>query len=583
MALPPLEARITADTSDYDAGFDKAQAKLGGLETGFRRAGSQANTLGRSLDGASGSTANLAAQFNDIGVMLAAGQSPLLLAVQQGTQVNQVLGQMGGTGRQRLAALGTAFMSIVSPANLLTLGIIAGGAALVQWGVAAIGAADDGNDFASAMEEIDRISAGLKSTQDILAMSVDELREKYGRYSDAILTAARSLAVLQAAEARARLGETVGDLDGLIGRYAEAAEGARRASGTTAAALQRIQDDLGVTQEQAALLQSAFTQLDTATTFDQQAEALTRVNELLTDAGIDAAVIPEELRAALIEVNSLTIAMADLAVQTENTAAAARGMTTGFGLSPNDPNLLPPARSGDNKPTRSGGGARVNPLIGQVEQLQESLMTQEELQFASYQKQQDMLSSALEQQLITRQEYADLMEQVSKQHADKLSQIDAYRHGTTLQQTDQFLGDMAQAFASGNDQMLRVARAFGAAQALIGALTGAAEALKLPFPANLAAAAKVLATGMGFVSAIKGVTAGGGGAGGAASGGAAGIGGGGGAALGAAAAAPIPLQVNAQFQGDYFTRAQVSQGVAGLFDQLSDEAQRRGLNLTVVA
>ena len=79
---------------------------------------------------------NLTAQFNDIGVMLAAGQSPLQLAVQQGTQINQVFQQLG-SGANAMKALRAGFLAMISPLSLLTLGIIAGGAALVQWGIKA--------------------------------------------------------------------------------------------------------------------------------------------------------------------------------------------------------------------------------------------------------------------------------------------------------------------------------------------------------------------------------------------------------------------------------------------------------------
>jgi len=54
---------------------------------------------------------------------------------------------------------------------------------------------------------------------------------------------------------------------------------------------------------------------------------------------------------------------------------------------------------------------------------------------------------------------------------------------------------------------MKVAKVFGAAQALISTYQGAAEALKLPFPQNLAAAAAVIAKGIGLVNAIKGVSA----------------------------------------------------------------------------
>lgn len=80
---------------------------------------------------AAGSVGNLTAQFNDIGVMLAAGQNPLQLALQQGTQITQVLGNQGAGKAVR--SLGAALLSVVSPLNLITIGSIAAGATLFQW------------------------------------------------------------------------------------------------------------------------------------------------------------------------------------------------------------------------------------------------------------------------------------------------------------------------------------------------------------------------------------------------------------------------------------------------------------------
>jgi len=69
-------------------------------------------------------TANLAAQFNDIGVMMASGQSPFIMAIQQGTQVSQVLNDMGGGAKATGKALLTAFTSIISPVSLITIGLM---------------------------------------------------------------------------------------------------------------------------------------------------------------------------------------------------------------------------------------------------------------------------------------------------------------------------------------------------------------------------------------------------------------------------------------------------------------------------
>lgn len=68
---------------------------------------------------------NIAAQFQDIGVTAAMGMNPLLIALQQGTQLSMA---MGGGVRALVAALATVF----SPAAILTIALVALAAALIQ-------------------------------------------------------------------------------------------------------------------------------------------------------------------------------------------------------------------------------------------------------------------------------------------------------------------------------------------------------------------------------------------------------------------------------------------------------------------
>lgn len=118
-----------AVAADYNGRWaNQVVSDAGRVAAGVGKAGQQA---AQSMQAANLNTANLAAQFNDIGVMLASGQSPLLLALQQGTQVAQALGPVGVGGAAK--ALGAAFMSVISPLNLITIGTIAVGAAAVQW------------------------------------------------------------------------------------------------------------------------------------------------------------------------------------------------------------------------------------------------------------------------------------------------------------------------------------------------------------------------------------------------------------------------------------------------------------------
>ncbi|NEJ73784.1 tail length tape measure protein [Rhizobium phaseoli] len=77
-------------------------------------------------------TANIAAQFQDIAVTSAMGMNPLQIALQQGTQLSSVLATMGN-GKQVIGGLAAAFTSLISPVSLVTIGLIAGGAAAIQY------------------------------------------------------------------------------------------------------------------------------------------------------------------------------------------------------------------------------------------------------------------------------------------------------------------------------------------------------------------------------------------------------------------------------------------------------------------
>ncbi|WP_266032846.1 phage tail length tape measure family protein [Brucella intermedia] len=77
-------------------------------------------------------TANIAAQFQDIAVSAQMGMGAFQIGLQQGTQLAAVVSMM----ENPLRGLGAAFMSVISPVSLLTIGLVslaAAGLQMVDW------------------------------------------------------------------------------------------------------------------------------------------------------------------------------------------------------------------------------------------------------------------------------------------------------------------------------------------------------------------------------------------------------------------------------------------------------------------
>ncbi|MEJ1174291.1 phage tail length tape measure family protein [Agrobacterium sp. CMT1] len=106
--------------------------------------------------GNSFNTANIAAQFQDIGVTAAMGMSPIQIALQQGTQLSAVLQQIKDSGQGVGQGLAAAFASVISPLSLVTIGIIAAGTAAFQY-------------FSTIMSEGDKSAEVLKEQAALIA------------------------------------------------------------------------------------------------------------------------------------------------------------------------------------------------------------------------------------------------------------------------------------------------------------------------------------------------------------------------------------------------------------------------------
>ncbi len=305
--------------------------------------------------GAAGAVGNLTAQFNDIGVQLAGGQSPFLIALQQGTQITQALGPgAGAAGAVR--ALGSAFVSMLNPISLATIAAITLGGSVVQWFTSA------GDTVATVEDKLKSLETAMKAldaAQKSRATSAEDLVGQYGRSTEAaiqLLDVQRQLAQLDANRAlntaiggiSGGLGSVRFDVDALqlaseafsgIGRSADEIERASGAiNGIDPTAVARLAADFGITRDAAQLVAQQIAALETARGPEAIASALRDVREQLelaaggyADMNTEAREVVDQLSAA--EQAALRLAGIDLAQGIAAASGAAADLARNLGIS----------------------------------------------------------------------------------------------------------------------------------------------------------------------------------------------------------------------------------------------------------
>jgi hypothetical protein len=296
-------------------------AELARLKAEQDAVNSRNDKLKTSTKGAGGSVANLAAQFNDVGMMIAAGQSPMQMAIQQGTQITQVIGPMGAAGAAK--ALGTAFMSLLNPVNFATYAVLAGGAALIQW---AMGAGETGGKAKTVADQVDDLEAAVTkyaTSAKNAAKPTSELAKQYGGLAASARESFKAIAEAdrQAAEASLKntknaLAASFGSLDaGVVARFASPAT----------VAITNIQQALGSTKVEARAVFEALSRLSDAQGPEQIAKAAKEARDALLAAGGAAdGELANGLLAAWSEALNLQAAAAGIG----DAAAAAVAKTT---------------------------------------------------------------------------------------------------------------------------------------------------------------------------------------------------------------------------------------------------------------
>lgn len=131
---------LSASTKNAGAA---AAASAGGFQQAASATKAYAAAANSNVKRMGGSMSGLAAQFQDIGVTAAMGMNPMLIALQQGTQIAGQMEMAMQGGAKASGVFAAAFASLLSPVTMVTIALTAVAAAglqLVSWtGLAASG------------------------------------------------------------------------------------------------------------------------------------------------------------------------------------------------------------------------------------------------------------------------------------------------------------------------------------------------------------------------------------------------------------------------------------------------------------
>lgn len=407
------------------------------LQASYSTSAQAANKFAASQHAGGAASANVFAQLNDIGVMMAAGQNPFQLAIQQGAQLNQVWASMGAEGKSLkgvAGVLGGAISSMINPMALLTLAVIAGGAALFNWATSASSASGTAEAFNDAISKLKESTDALGNSLSLTVPdNYDKVLEKYGSLNDSIRA---HIQLMDSLNAQLIKNSQV-DVGGLFSKqfgswWLDRVDELKRAFNTTydnARALDKAMNDLAeakgpdaqiaaydrliselikagngiefLTTEQAAFIIEISRGRDAAI---QAREALQELAPPITAAKDEAAVL-KEILSTLPSVGELLMNMNEAI----NTVSA---------ISPYAPidSTAPRVRPrtienfGKKKKKKGGGGkSEAEKLKDEMKRrwktLNESFASEYNLTMQNYNKDLETLKWALNQKLIAQKEY----------------------------------------------------------------------------------------------------------------------------------------------------------------------------------
>jgi hypothetical protein len=320
--LDEAQKRGAISSATYTRNLDRMNAELAGVDTSVAGAAAQMGRFNGVASGMSAQTGNIAAQFQDIGVQLAGGQSPFLIALQQGTQLNGVFTSMGGGIRQVGPALMTAFSSLLSPLSLATIGVIAFGGAIFQWFT---GSQEKAKSLEEAIGDVSSAVSDLQRITDLLdGTDLTGIREQFGGLTADVvqlLSLQRELAVMDAMRG---ISDAISAArDSMDGWITTSLGGIREAFDTTDRAARQIQKLM----EEIAAATTPQEALDRTVALRKELEAIPMQNMSAEAFALVRGIVEGEsaLRQVVVEAERSEIALGSARVEAERLAATAPG------------------------------------------------------------------------------------------------------------------------------------------------------------------------------------------------------------------------------------------------------------------
>lgn len=141
-----------------------------------------------------------------------------------------------------------------------------------------------------------------------------------------------------------------------------------------------------------------------------------------------------------------------------------------------------------------------------ITRFRESLLTEEEEEFASFNRRLEQLAEFEAARGGQLADSAELRAGIEAEYNERMARMSEQRlndFASTIGSVNSILGSLTTIMGKEGDKQLGIMKALSLAEGLINVYTGITAALRLPFPANMAAAAAVAAQGFSVLASMR--------------------------------------------------------------------------------